>query len=91
MVATRQQKMEPTKATPRDRPNAGPQWQSPRTPLPQPSDFTAPKANLLEKAQAVAGIGATPEVVAAIIIAQACDRLGDKLVESAAVGRYRGV
>ena len=39
MVATRKPKMEPTKATPRDRPNAGPQWQSPRTPLPQPTDF----------------------------------------------------
>ena len=90
MVATRKPRMEPTKATPRDRPNAGPQWQSPRTPLPE-ADTPAPKANLLEKAQAVAGIGATPEVVAAIIIAQACDRLGDKLVESAAVGRYRGV
>ena len=81
--------MEPTKATPRDRPNAGPQWQSPRTPLPE-ADTPAPKANLLEKAQVIAE-GYDQNVVAALIIAQALDRLGDKLVESAAVGRYRGV
>ena len=90
MVATRRPKTEPTKATPRDRPNAGPQWLSPRTPLPE-AVTTVPKVSLLDKAQAVTGIGATPEMVAAVIVAQALDRLGDKIIEAAAVGRYHGV
>ena len=89
MVATRKPKTEPTKATPRDRPNAGPQWVSPRTPLPM-ADLTMPKSTLLEKAEAITE-GYDQNVVAAIIVAQALDRLGDKLVEAAAVGKYHGV
>ena len=67
-----------------------PDWQSPR--VAQPVDAITPdkKANVLERAQAVAGLNAPPEVLAAIIIAQAADRLAEKLIEAAAVGRYRG-
>ena len=89
MVATRKPKTEPTKEQPKDRPNAGPQWHSPRMPLPQPADLP-PKRTILEKAYDLAGVGAAPELVAAIIVAQACDQLGDKMVEAAAVGKYRG-
>jgi len=89
MVATRRPKTEPTKDTPRDKPFAAPEWRSPRTPLPQPVD-RGPPPSLLMKATAMAGVGADPVVVAALIVAQACDRLGEKLIEAAAVGRYRG-
>lgn len=89
MVVTRKPKTEPTKELFQDRPNTAPQWQSPRTPLPQPSDHV-PRQTILDKAQAIAGIGATPEMVAAVIVAQALDRLGDKIIEAAAVGRYHG-
>lgn len=67
-----------------------PDWQSPR--VAQPVDAITPnkKANVLERAQAVAGLNAPPEVLAAIIIAQAADRLAEKMIEAAAVGRYRG-
>ena len=91
MVATRKPQTEPTKDTPRDRPLAAPEWRSPRTPLPQPTDQPARKQTLLEKAQVLAGLNPDQNVVAALIVAQALDRLGEKLVEAAAVGRYHGV
>ena len=90
MVAIRKPRMEPTKATPRDRPNAGPQWQSPRTPLPQPPTSQRPRQTCWKRRRP-SPKDPDQNVVAALIIAQALDRLGDKLVESAAVGRYRGV
>lgn len=88
MAATRKpKKTEPLKEMPRAK---EPTWVSPRTPLPV-IDFTPQaKQSLLEKAWAVAGPDAAPEIIAALIVAQACDRLGEKLVEAAAVGRYRG-
>lgn len=74
----------------RPQPTPQPDWQSPR--VAQPIDAITPneKANVLEQAQAIAGIGAPPELIAAIIIAQAADRLAEKMIEAAAVGRYRG-
>ncbi len=89
MVATRKPKTEPTKATPRDRPNAGPTWVSPRTPVPKADILPATKS-LQNRAWAAADVNATPEIIAAIIVAQALDRLGDKIIEAAAVGRYHG-
>jgi hypothetical protein len=82
--------MAPRKNQTRPQPTPQPDWQSPR--VPQPFDAITPdkKANVLERAQAVAGFNAAPEVLAAIIIAQAADRLAEKLIEAAAVGRYRG-
>ena len=72
-------------------PTPQPQWESPR--VPQPEDaITSPatKMTVLEQAQAVAGLKPDPGVLAAIIIAQAADRLCKAMVEAAAVGRYRG-
>jgi hypothetical protein len=82
--------MAPRKRQLRPEPTPQPDWQSPR--VPQPIDAITPdkKANVLERAQAIAGLNAPPEVLAAIIIAQAADRLAEKLIEAAAVGRYRG-
>jgi hypothetical protein len=83
--------MAPRKKPTRPQPTPQPDWQSPR--VAQPVDAITPdakKANVLERAQAIAGIGAPPEVLAAIIIAQAADRLAEKMIEAAAVGRYRG-
>jgi hypothetical protein len=74
----------------RPQPTPQPDWQSPR--VAQPVDAITPdkKLNVLERAQALAGPDAPPEVLAAIIIAQAADRLAEKMIEAAAVGRYRG-
>ena len=72
-------------------PTPQPYWQSPRKPQPA-YEITSSEARLtvLEQAQAIGGLNSPPEVLAAIIIAQAADRLGKALVEAAAVGRYRG-
>lgn len=68
-------------------PSPLPDWQSPRKP--QPTDAITPaKLSLLQEAQALVGLNATPELLAAIIIAQAADRLGGKLIEAAAVSSY---
>ena len=83
--------MAPTrKKQTRPQPTPQPDWQSPRQP--QPLDAITPdkKLNVLERAQAIVGLGAPPELIAAVIIAQAADRLGEKMIEAAAVGRYRG-
>ena len=72
-------------------PTPQPDWQSPR--VAQPVNAITPdskKLNVLERAQALAGPDAPPEVLAAIIIAQAADRLAENMIEAAAVGRYRG-
>ena len=82
--------MAPRKKTIRPQPTPQPDWQSPRVPQPVDAITSDKKANVLERAQAIAGIGAPPELIAAIIIAQAADRLGEKMIEAAAVGRYRG-
>jgi hypothetical protein len=74
----------------RPQPTPQPDWQSPRTAQPVDAITPAGKVNVLERAQAIAGLDAPPEVLAAIIIAQAADRLSEKLIEAAAVGRYRG-
>jgi hypothetical protein len=83
--------MAPRKKQTRPQPTPQPDWQSPR--VAQPLDAITPddkKLNVLERAQAIAGLNAPPEVLAAIIIAQAADRLAEKMIEAAAVGRYRG-
>jgi hypothetical protein len=82
--------MAPRKKQTQPQPTPQPDWQSPR--VAQPVDAITPdkKANVLERAQTLAGIGAPPEVLAAIIIAQAADRLAEKMIEAAAVGRYHG-
>lgn len=82
--------MAPRKTQTRPQPTPQPDWQSPR--VAQPVDAITPdkKLNVLERAQALAGPKAPPEVLAAIIIAQAADRLSEKMIEAAAVGRYRG-
>ena len=82
--------MAPRKKQTRPSPTPQPDWQSPR--VAQPIDAITPtkKANVLEQAQAIAGLDAPPELIAAIIIAQAADRLSEKMIEAAAVGRYRG-
>jgi hypothetical protein len=72
-------------------PQPQPDWQSPR--VPQPEDaITSPvaKLNALQQAEAICGLNPNPNVVAAVIIAQAADRLCKAMVEAAAVGRYRG-
>lgn len=66
-----------------------PEWQSPR--VPQPADAITPpeaKLNVLERAKAIVGVSAAPEILAAVILAEAFDRLAAKLVEAAAVNRY---
>ena len=82
--------MAPRKKQVTPKPTPQPDWQSPR--VAQPVDAITPdkKLNVLERAQALAGPDAPPEVLAAIIIAQAADRLSEKMIEAAAVGRYRG-
>lgn len=70
-------------------PTPQPEWQSPRVPVSTDEITPSKKLTILELAQAVCGKDAPPEVLAAVIIAQAADRLADKMVEAAAVGRYR--
>jgi hypothetical protein len=72
-------------------PTPQPDWRSPHEPLPEDA-ITPPEAtrSLYDQALAVAGLNPAPEVLAAIIIAQAADRLCKAMVEAAAVGRYRG-
>jgi hypothetical protein len=82
--------MAPRKKIIRPQPTPQPDWQSPRVPQPVDAITSDKKLNVLERAQAVAGLDAPSEVLAAIIIAQAADRLAEKLIEAAAVGRYRG-
>ena len=70
-------------------PTPQPDWQSPR--VAQPTDAITPetaKLNVLQQAQAVAGIGADPAVLAAVILAQAADRFATKLIEAAAISQY---
>jgi hypothetical protein len=76
-------------------PNKGPQWQSPRKPIPaadkpkpEPRDYIGPA---LAAVRTLAGpVRAGQEsIVAAIIIAQALDRFGEKLIDAAAVSQYK--
>ena len=67
-----------------------PEWNSPR--VPQPADAIVPQETKLspyQRALAIVGSGAPPEVAAAVVLAEAFDRLAAKLVEAAAVNRYR--
>lgn len=83
MVTTRK------KPPPRD-PTPLPDWQSPR--VPQPVDAITPpnaKLNIYERALAILPPTAPPEIIAAVIVAQAAEKLGDKMIEAAAVGRGR--
>lgn len=48
-----------------------------------------PSPSIVVEAKALAGINGDPNIVAAIIIAHALDRLGEKIIQAAAVGRYR--
>jgi len=66
-----------------------PDWQSPHKPQP-PEAINQVRPNIMMEAQTLAGFNAAPEVLAAIIIAQAADRLCKAMIEAAAVGRYRG-
>ncbi len=71
-------------------PTPQPEWQSPRVGQPIEAITPVAKLDVLQQAQVVAGLNPAPEVLAAIIIAQAADRLCKVLIEAAAVGRYRG-
>lgn len=73
-----------------------PTWLSPRSALPAGvAEKPAPKlVDIVADAVAIAGKDPEPVVLAAVILAQALDRLskslGRSLTEAAAVGRYRG-
>jgi hypothetical protein len=67
-----------------------PEWMNPRKPIPT-SALSHP---LLERALdalgvdgQIAEIEATDRIIAAVIVAQALDRLGRNIIEGAAVGR----
>lgn len=71
---------------------SGPQWQKPGTtvkaPEPKPPhDYIGPALAAVAKMSAPK-IG-MESVVAAIIIAQALDRFGEKLIDAAAVSQYK--
>jgi hypothetical protein len=82
-----------------DKPRAGgvgggPRWLNPKESLPKEitAETTAPKQTILDKALAVvpgvSPVGKTEGcVLAAVVIAQALDRLGEKMIQAAAVGR----
>lgn len=70
-------------------PTPQPEWASPHVPQPPDVITNVKKSDILMQARAVAGLNASPELLAAVIIAQAADRLADKLIEAAAIGRYR--
>lgn len=64
------------------------QWRPPGTKLPKPE----PKAKRDFVAEAKAAINASdqkPEVIAAVILAQALDRFGEKLESAAAIANYK--
>ena len=73
-----------------DHPTSMPEWNSPRTPQPREAIQSESKLNIAAQAQAIVGSDATPEILAAVIVAQALDRLGEKLFEAAIAGRCRG-
>lgn len=80
-----------TRKKPIFKPTPQPDWQSPR--VPQPEEAITPperKTNALDRAHAVTGLQAAPEIVAAVIISQAADRLCEALITAASIGRYRG-
>ncbi len=70
-----------------------PTWLNPREGL--PDEVTnkllgvVPKKSIVEKAREVLP-NDHGELLAAVIIAQALDRLGEKIIQAAAVSRYRG-
>jgi len=77
-------------------PTPQPRWRNPHEPVP-PEEISGPadKPSILDAALAVFGPDAETETVsnqllAAIILAQALDRLSEKIAEAAIVGRYRG-
>jgi hypothetical protein len=68
-----------------------PQWQDPHKPLPKSK--TEPPQSIVDQAVAVVGrrrAAEEPTMLAAVIIAQALDRLGDRMIEAAAVGKHHG-
>ena len=74
----------------------GPQWKPPGTSVPaadKPKD--APRDYITPALAAVKIMGAGPprlgqeSIVAAIIIAQALDRFGEKMIEASAIGNYK--
>ena len=81
----------------------GPTWLNPKEPLPasvtesllaasEARGKPMPPPTPVERALAAIGdkYEPTPQVLAAVILSQALDRLGEKMVQAAAVSRYRG-
>lgn len=71
-----------------------PHWQSPGARAPEPPKKKEPRDYITP---AVAALGSCiptsavqqPQLIAAIIIAQALDRFGEKLIDAAAVSQYK--
>lgn len=67
----------------------GPQWQNPNQPR-QASELKKVRDNYCEEAlAALNGEVQRDPIVAAVIVAQALDRLGEKIIEAAAVSSYK--
>lgn len=70
---------------------AQPEWHNPRDPL--PASFVAgTKLTIMDKAIALFPDPKLmdKDLLAAVLVAQALDRLGASIIDAAAVGRYRG-
>lgn len=78
-----------------DSPTRGPQWKPPGTTIPEkpkaaPRDYTGPAMAAVEALGLFKGPHIGQEnIVAAIIIAQALDRFGEKVIEASAIGNYK--
>lgn len=83
-----------------DKPNAAriaagqdPQWLNPREPLPAgvTSDPAKPKLTIMDRAIAVFPDPKLMDMqlLAAVIVAQALDRLGEKIIDAGAVASYK--
>lgn len=75
--------------------NKGPHWKPPGTtvaaadkPKPEPRDYIGPALDAAKKLVGPVKAG-QDGVLAAIIIAQALDRFGEKLIDAAAVSQYK--
>jgi len=64
------------------------EWKNPHEPLPK--EAKKPTPSIIERATAVVKSDVAehpPEILAAVIIAQALDRLGEKLIEAASISK----
>lgn len=77
--------------------SSGPQWHS-RPGVKRAASEAKPKEPRNYVAEAIAALGGSgfpttavqqPQLISAIIVAQALDRLGERLVDAAAVSQYR--